>query len=67
MRNQHDDGSWGIGRHLGRLPRLGKDAVSTLACVLALKTWNIGDDHIRKGKMHIPRISNYNSNLFNQF
>ncbi|CAN6273135.1 unnamed protein product [Urochloa humidicola] len=49
MQNQHDDGSWGLGGHL-RLPRLGKDAVSsTLACVLALKTWSVGDEHVRKG------------------
>ncbi|CAN6244777.1 unnamed protein product [Urochloa humidicola] len=49
MQNQHDDGSWGLGGHL-RLPRLGKDAISsTLACVLALKTWSVGDEHVRKG------------------
>ncbi|CAN6251975.1 unnamed protein product [Urochloa humidicola] len=47
MQNQHEDGSWGIG-HL-HLPRLGKDAVSsTLACILALRTWDLGDEHIRK-------------------
>jgi ent-kaurene synthase len=49
VENQHDDGSWGLGGHL-RLPWLAKDAVSsTLACVLALKTWNVGDEHIKKG------------------
>ncbi|RLM80404.1 hypothetical protein C2845_PM12G17740 [Panicum miliaceum] len=48
----------GIGGHLGRLPRLGKDAVSsTLACVLALKTWNVGDDHVRKGLRFIDNNS----------
>lgn len=48
LQNQHSDGSWGLG-HLS--PRwLGKDFISsTLACILALKTWNIGNEHIRKG------------------
>ncbi|CAN6278911.1 unnamed protein product [Urochloa humidicola] len=53
MESQHGDGSWGVG---GRLPRLGKDAVSsTLACVLALKTWGVGDEHVRKGLRFIGR------------
>jgi hypothetical protein len=48
LQNQHNDGSWGLG-HLDPCS-LGKDAVSsTLACILALKTWNMGDEHIRKG------------------
>ncbi|XP_038976928.1 ent-kaur-16-ene synthase, chloroplastic-like [Phoenix dactylifera] len=47
IRNQHPDGSWGIhGLH----PSLVKDALSsTLACVLALKRWNIGEEHVRRG------------------
>ncbi|CAL5021364.1 unnamed protein product [Urochloa decumbens] len=55
MESQHDDGSWGLAG--GRLlPRLGKDAVSsTLACVLALKTWSVGDEHVRKGLHFIGR------------
>ncbi|RLN07479.1 hypothetical protein C2845_PM11G08430 [Panicum miliaceum] len=58
MENQHGDDSWGLGGHRGRLPRLGKDAVSsTLACVLALKTWNVGDEHIRKGLRFIENNS----------
>ncbi|TVU15790.1 hypothetical protein EJB05_39328, partial [Eragrostis curvula] len=49
VQNQHGDGSWGL---IGRLPdpALGKDALSsTMACVLALATWGIGDEHVRKG------------------
>ncbi|CAO2046234.1 unnamed protein product [Urochloa humidicola] len=59
MQNQHEDGSWGIG-HL-HLPRLGKDAVSsTLACVLlALRTWDLGDKHIRKGLRFIRDNSSF--------
>ncbi|TVU30188.1 hypothetical protein EJB05_21798 [Eragrostis curvula] len=48
LQNQQDDGSWGLG-HLDPYS-LGKDAInSTLACILALKKWNLGDEHIRKG------------------
>ncbi|CAL5057636.1 unnamed protein product [Urochloa decumbens] len=61
MQNQHDDGSWGIG-HL-HLPRLGKDAVSsTLACILALRTWDLGDEHIRKGLRFIRENSSFITN-----
>ncbi|XP_008809130.1 ent-kaur-16-ene synthase, chloroplastic isoform X1 [Phoenix dactylifera] len=47
IENQHPDGSWGIHRlH----PSLVKDALSsTLACVLALKRWNVGEEHVRRG------------------
>lgn len=68
MQNQHDDGSWGLSGHLRRLPSLAKDAVSsTLACVLALKTWNAGDEHIRKGMAavaHTCRHWKYSQCLF---
>ncbi|XP_073100902.1 ent-kaur-16-ene synthase, chloroplastic-like [Elaeis guineensis] len=47
IENQHSDGSWGIHGHH---PSLVKDALSTtLACVLALKRWNIGEEHVRRG------------------
>ncbi|XP_073001486.1 ent-kaur-16-ene synthase, chloroplastic isoform X7 [Typha latifolia] len=50
--NQHSDGSWGL-VHLHR--SLIKDALSsTLACVLALKRWNVGEEHIRRG-LHFIR------------
>lgn len=45
--NQNPDGSWG---NHGHHPSLVKDALSsTLACVLALKRWNVGEDHVRRG------------------
>ncbi|KAL6646141.1 hypothetical protein ACP70R_017749 [Stipagrostis hirtigluma subsp. patula] len=55
MQNQHGDGSWGLGPSLG----LGvKDALlSTLACVLALRKWGVGDEHVRKGLRFIERNS----------
>ncbi|CAL5066375.1 unnamed protein product [Urochloa decumbens] len=47
--NQKSDGSWGFGGNLSPC-LLGKVAISsTLACILALKTWNVGHEHIRKG------------------
>ncbi|KAL6640143.1 hypothetical protein ACP70R_021992 [Stipagrostis hirtigluma subsp. patula] len=58
MENQHDVGSWGIGhRHL---PSLGKEAISTtLACVLELKKWNVGEEHLKKGLCFIGNNSSY--------
>lgn len=45
--NQLCDGSWGL-HH--RHPSLIKDALSsTLACVLALKRWGIGEQQMNKG------------------
>ena len=45
--NQLRDGSWGLPH---RHPLLMKDAIlSTLACVLALKRWNVGEEQINKG------------------
>uniref|UniRef100_A0A0E0G8K5 Terpene synthase metal-binding domain-containing protein n=1 Tax=Oryza nivara TaxID=4536 RepID=A0A0E0G8K5_ORYNI len=47
MQNQHDDGSWGT-----NLPGsvVNKDILlCTLACVVALKRWNTGRDHISRG------------------
>ncbi|KAK6944472.1 Terpene synthase, N-terminal domain [Dillenia turbinata] len=45
--NQHPNGSWGLPCHS---PLLTKDALSsTLACILALKRWDIGEGHVKKG------------------
>nr|AAQ72565.1 ent-kaurene synthase like-6 [Oryza sativa Japonica Group] len=47
LQNQHDDGSWGT-----NLPGsvVNKDILlCTLACVVALKRWNTGRDHISRG------------------
>ncbi|PHT44116.1 Ent-kaur-16-ene synthase, chloroplastic [Capsicum baccatum] len=47
LHNQLEDGSWGLPHHQ---PLLLKDVLSsTLACVLALKTWGIGQDVITRG------------------
>nr|GFD19978.1 ent-kaur-16-ene synthase, chloroplastic-like [Tanacetum cinerariifolium] len=47
MDNQLNDGSWGP---LNHNPPLLKDTLSsTLACIVALKRWNVGEDCINKG------------------
>nr|AKP96362.1 ent-kaurene synthase [Grindelia hirsutula] len=47
MDNQLKDGSWGIFHHNQPLT---KDSLSsTLACIVALKRWNVGEDQINKG------------------
>ncbi|KAL4586184.1 hypothetical protein LXL04_010816 [Taraxacum kok-saghyz] len=49
MDNQLHDGSWGLLDH-HHSPLLLKDNISsTLACILALKRWNVGKDQINKG------------------
>uniref|UniRef100_A0A0E0CM96 Uncharacterized protein n=1 Tax=Oryza meridionalis TaxID=40149 RepID=A0A0E0CM96_9ORYZ len=53
LQNQYDDGSWGT-----NLPGLvvNKDILlCTLACVVALKRWNTGGDHISRGLNFIGR------------
>ncbi|KAI3764336.1 hypothetical protein L2E82_14343 [Cichorium intybus] len=46
INNQLDDGSWGLHHH----PQSSKDTLSsTLACILALKRWNVGNYQINKG------------------
>ncbi|XP_054813764.1 ent-kaurene synthase, chloroplastic isoform X2 [Prosopis cineraria] len=51
LENQQFDGSWGLpGRH----PLLFKDALlSTLACVLALKQWDVGEEQTIRGLQFI--------------
>lgn len=45
--NQHHDGSWGPHNFH---PLLKKDALlSTLACILALNRWSVGQDQINNG------------------
>lgn len=45
--NQLCDGSWGLPN---RDPLLVKDALlSTLACILALKQWDVGQDQMNNG------------------
>ncbi|CAN6250096.1 unnamed protein product [Urochloa humidicola] len=53
LQNQQGDGSWGINQFDSSV---NKDALlSTLACVLALKRWNVGREHIRRGLHFIGR------------
>ncbi|TVU15791.1 hypothetical protein EJB05_39329, partial [Eragrostis curvula] len=53
LQNQQEDGSWGTNRFD---PPVNKDVLlSTLACVLALKRWNVGRENIRKGLQFIGR------------
>lgn len=57
LENQHYDGSWGLYDHDRSLI---KDALScTLACVLALRKWNIGDEHIKRGLKFIGSNLSY--------
>lgn len=47
LQNQQGDGFWGINEFGSSV---NKDILlSTLACVLALKKWSIGQEHIRRG------------------
>ncbi|KAM7250445.1 hypothetical protein ACFE04_022328 [Oxalis oulophora] len=57
LENQLDDGSWGLpDRH----PLLVKDSLSsTLACVLALKRWGLGEHHMGRGLEYLK--SNFGS------
>ncbi|KAM0909231.1 hypothetical protein ACQ4PT_014946 [Festuca glaucescens] len=47
LQNQEDNGSWGI-RELD-LSTSKCTLLSTLACVIALKKWNVGPQHIARG------------------
>uniref|UniRef100_A0A0D3HLS1 Terpene synthase N-terminal domain-containing protein n=2 Tax=Oryza barthii TaxID=65489 RepID=A0A0D3HLS1_9ORYZ len=54
LQNQQEDGSWG--HSAGPSGEVNKDILlSTLACVLALNTWNVGQDHIRRGLSFIGK------------
>ncbi|CAN0913193.1 Ent-kaur-16-ene synthase, chloroplastic, partial [Linum grandiflorum] len=59
LENQQKDGSWGVPSHI-RDPLLVKDTLSsTMACVLALKRWRIGDQHIQNAIRFLDRNSTY--------
>ncbi|KAG6488057.1 bifunctional isopimaradiene synthase, chloroplastic-like [Zingiber officinale] len=63
LKNQLEDGSWGEPTYYLVFDRL----VCTLACVLALKTWNIAEDQIEKGlnylKNHVDEIETASESL----
>uniref|UniRef100_A0ACD5VAM2 Uncharacterized protein n=1 Tax=Avena sativa TaxID=4498 RepID=A0ACD5VAM2_AVESA len=53
MQNQHDNGSWGINEFDSSA---NKDILlSTLACIIALKKWNVGSDQISRGLRYMGR------------
>uniref|UniRef100_K3Y5K7 Uncharacterized protein n=1 Tax=Setaria italica TaxID=4555 RepID=K3Y5K7_SETIT len=53
LQNQEDDGSWGVNQFDSSV---NKDVLlSTLACVIALKRWNVGRENIRRGLHFIGR------------
>ncbi|KAI3796489.1 hypothetical protein L1987_39160 [Smallanthus sonchifolius] len=49
INNQLNNGSWGLGNHNHNHPLLKDSLSSTLACIVALKRWNVGEDQINKG------------------
>nr|UPQ49789.1 8-endo-copalyl diphosphate synthase [Osmunda sp. FC-2022a] len=51
IENQLQDGSWGEERCFLAYDRI----LNTLACIIALKTWNAGDDCIQKGQEFLSR------------
>ncbi|CAM0870450.1 unnamed protein product [Alopecurus aequalis] len=53
IENQHGNGSWGINQFV-LSPNMNVLS-STLACVIALKKWNVGAQHIRRGLQFIGR------------
>ncbi|KAK8941439.1 hypothetical protein KSP39_PZI010040 [Platanthera zijinensis] len=57
--NQHSDGSWGPTHNK---PSLIKDVLSsTLACILALSRWSVGEEYVKKGLSFIA--SNFSSSM----
>ncbi|XP_062196251.1 9-beta-pimara-7,15-diene synthase, chloroplastic-like isoform X2 [Phragmites australis] len=51
LQNQHGNGSWGVNEFD---LSVNKDILlSTLACVIALKKWNVGSEQIRRGLQFI--------------
>ncbi|XP_047083565.1 ent-kaur-16-ene synthase, chloroplastic-like [Lolium rigidum] len=53
LQNQRDDGSWGISELV--FPTSKSVLLSTLACVVALKKWDVGAEHIRRGLQFIGK------------
>nr|XP_051211918.1 9-beta-pimara-7,15-diene synthase, chloroplastic-like [Lolium perenne] len=50
LQNQQDNGSWGIRKYDSSNDKC--SLLSTLACILALKKWNVGPEHISRGMKH---------------
>ncbi|KAL2622158.1 hypothetical protein R1flu_002363 [Riccia fluitans] len=48
-RNQKDDGSWGELQPINKFD----EYFSTLSCLIALKTWNVGHESVAKGEQYL--------------
>uniref|UniRef100_A0ACD5V2U0 Uncharacterized protein n=1 Tax=Avena sativa TaxID=4498 RepID=A0ACD5V2U0_AVESA len=53
LQSQHDNGSWGINEY--DLSTDKSSLLSTLACIIVLKKWDVGPEHISKGLYFIGR------------
>ncbi|KAK1425273.1 hypothetical protein QVD17_20623 [Tagetes erecta] len=49
INNQLNDGSWGLVNHHHNHLFLKDSLSATLACIVALKRWNVGEDQVNKG------------------
>jgi ent-kaurene synthase len=47
LQNQKDNGSWDINGYAFSTDKC--SLLSTLACIIALKKWNVGREHISRG------------------
>jgi ent-kaurene synthase len=61
LQNQWNNGSWGINEY--DLSTNKSSLLSTLACIIALKKWNVGPEHIMRG----TKKDEFNSNNFKIF
>ncbi|KAM0863694.1 hypothetical protein ACQ4PT_044419 [Festuca glaucescens] len=53
LQNQCNNGSWGINEY--DLSTNKSSLLSTLACIIALKKWNVGPEHIMRGLHFVGR------------
>ncbi|KAM0017114.1 putative ent-kaurene synthase [Helianthus debilis subsp. tardiflorus] len=64
MDNQLHDGSWGLIHHNTSFPLLKDTLSSTLASIVALRKWNVGEHQIKKGlcfmESHLASATNKN-------
>ncbi|XP_076928281.1 ent-kaurene synthase 1, chloroplastic-like [Bidens hawaiensis] len=63
MDNQLNDGSWGLIDHNPPSPLLKDTLSSTLASIVALRKWNVGEHQIKKGRAHVVGLSFIESNI----
>lgn len=50
LNNQNEQGFWGEANSDESLPTI-YTLPTTIACMVALKKWNVGESHIKKGKL----------------